>query len=148
MRGPGCCRYRHRTPSWGRDILRDAFTCGLLVLLTACSASSSETLTSSTDLPVESATRCFGYTTRLTLGQAAGDGTPLATPSSVAGGTQWQLTVEGPAAFAIDDGVTASLDTFTIRGEQAGRRDLALVRWSGFGCGGGGGGERRGIGRR
>lgn len=39
--------------------------------------------------------------------------------------------MEGPAALATDDAVTASLDTFTIRGDHAGRRDLALVRWSG-----------------
>ncbi len=129
MRGPGCCRHSRRMPPWGRHILRGAFTCGMLVLLTACSASPSEAPTPSS---VEATAHCFGWTARLTLVQAAGDGASSpATPSSAVSGTQWQLTVEGPTALAIDDEVTASLDTFTIRGEQASRRDLALVRWSG-----------------
>ena len=127
MRGSGSCRHSRRMPPWGHHILRGAFTCGMLVLLTAYSTSPSKTLTPS---PAEATAQCFGWTARLTLVQAAGDGASLATPSSVVSGTRWQLTVEGPAALAIDDAVTASLDTFTIRGDHAGRRDLALVRWS------------------
>jgi hypothetical protein len=128
MRGPGSCRHSHKMPPWGHHILRGAFTCGMLALLTACSTSPSKTPTPS---PAEATAQCFGWTARLMLVQTAGEGTSPATPSSVVSGTRWQLTVEGPAALATDDEVTASLDTFTIRGDQAGRRDLALVRWSG-----------------
>jgi hypothetical protein len=118
-------------PSWGRRVLRGAFAWGLLALLTACGAASSETMTPPAAPPVESTASCFGWTARLTLERDAGGGTPVVMPSSVVGGMQWWLTVEGPATLAIDDEVTASLDTFTIRGERAVRRDLALMRWSG-----------------
>jgi hypothetical protein len=127
MRGPGSCRHSHKMPPWGRHILRGAFACGMLALLTACSTSPGET---PTPAPAEATAHCFGWTARLMLVQAAGEGTSPATPSSVVSGTRWQLTVAGPAALATDDEVTASLDTFTIRGDRAGRRDLALVRWS------------------
>lgn len=112
----------------GRHLPRSVFTFGMLALLAACRALPSETLTPS---PVEATARCFGWTARLTLVQAGGDGASLAASSPVVSGTRWQLALEGPAALAIDDEVTASLDTFTIRGDQSGRRDLAVVRWSG-----------------
>jgi hypothetical protein len=41
---------------------------------------------------------------------------------------RWRLEVSAPL-----DALTTSLDAFTIRGDQANRDDLALLRWSASG---------------
>lgn len=130
MRGQERYRSDRRPPPWEHRLFAVALACGLLLPLAACSVSSSEIPTPRTAPPTESTARCFGYTARLTL-VAGGESTTPATPSAVASETQWQLTVAGPPGLAIEAQVTASLDTFTIRGEQANRLDLALARWSG-----------------
>jgi hypothetical protein len=69
----------------------------------------------------EAAASCFGYTARLALLR---DGDHAAVR-----GVRWRLEVTGPPDLPAA-GVAASLDAFTIRGDQANRSDLASVRWS------------------
>lgn len=76
-----------------------------------------------------SSASCFGFTARLALVSTESDSDTVAPPA--ARGVRWRLEISGPADSPADASLAASLDTFTIRGTQANRADLANVRWSG-----------------
>ncbi len=122
----------HRFPQRGRQLLIGLGVITLFALVAALAASSGKgkPLVIAAPSPTLATARCFGYTAQLTLIQGHAS-TPPATATTVASGTQWQLTITGPVTRTGDAVVTASLDTFIIRAEQAMRHDLTLIRWSG-----------------
>lgn len=73
--------------------------------------------------------RCAGVVARLVLLAVAGDAAPLL--EGAVRDIRWRLEVVGSPGDVGAGERTASLDAFTIRGDQATRADLALVRWMG-----------------
>ena len=103
----------------------------LAVALVGCSAQPRAVVATPAPLRplAESSVSCFGFTVRLSL-LAAGS-TDGAEPSPAVRGVSWRVAVDGPPDLPPHTAMTASLDAFTIRGDQANRLDLALLRSSG-----------------
>lgn len=119
----------------GRTRLPRTLVAGLIiVLLSGCAIRPPPTMPTPTAPTVlaESWARCFGFTARLVLISTESNSDTIAPPAVRAvRGVRWRLEISGPADSPADASLAASLDTFTIRGTQANRADLANVRWSG-----------------